>query len=99
VYPHFAPYIVPGWLDKFLKHRRASGDWLDNTVLLCPTDDFVRSLPNGKLPDRADFQRYGMDWRAREQAWNTAMAQGQALADEFAQFARRPDMAQVEALS
>ena len=99
LYPHFAPHIVPGWLDKMLKHRRASGDWLDNTVLLCPSDAFIRSLPNGKIPDRKDFAHYGLDWRARETAWTTAIAQGEALAQAFADFARRPDLAVVEALN
>jgi hypothetical protein len=103
LYPHFSPHIVPGWLDKFLKHRRAqrspTRDWLDNTVLLCPSDDFVRSLPNQKIPDRKDFQHFGMDWRARERAWKTAISAAQQLADEFAAFANNPAAHTIEALN
>lgn len=98
LYPHFAPYIVPGWLDKFLTYRRAGGDWLDNTVLLCPSDAFIRSLPHGKIPDRKDFAHYGLDWRKREAAWNAAIGQGALLADAFARFVAKPDLAMVEAI-
>ena len=101
LYPHFAPHIVPGWLDKFLKHRRAhrSGtlDWLDNTVLLCPSNEFIRGLPNGKIPTRNDFKHYGLDWRARESAWKTSISAAEQLADEFADFAIRPMSHSIEA--
>lgn len=103
LYPHFAPYIVPGWLDKYLKHRRAhrspSSDWLNNTVLLCPSDEFVRSLPNQKIPDRNDFKHYGLDWRAREGAWNTSISAAKQLAAEFAQFVENPDLHLIERLN
>jgi hypothetical protein len=102
LYPHFAPYIVPGWLDKFLKHRRAhrqpTRHWLDTTVLLCPSDTFIRRLPNSKIPDRKDFQHYGADWQGREQAWNTAIAMGTELADAFQAFVQRPDLGLIEAI-
>jgi hypothetical protein len=91
---------VPGWLDKFLKHRRAhrlpTQDWLDNTVLLCPSDAFVRSLPNQKIPDRNDFKHYGSDWHAREAAWKTSISAAQQLADEFANFANNPSTHVIE---
>jgi hypothetical protein len=103
LYPHFAPYIVPGWLDKFLKHRRAhrldTHHWLDNTLLLCPTDEFVRSLPNQKIPDRIDFKHFGSDWRARDLAWKTAISAAQQLADEFAAFALNPAAHMIESLN
>jgi hypothetical protein len=103
LYPHFAPYIVPGWLDKFLKYRRAhrldTRHWLDNTVLLCPTDEFVRSLPNQKIPDRSDFKRFGLDWQAREAAWKTSISAAQQLADEFAAFALNPAAHMIESLN
>jgi hypothetical protein len=103
LYPHFAPYIVPGWLDKFLKYRRAhrsaTRDWLDTTVLLCPSDDFVRSLPNQKIPDRNDFKHFGLDWKAREAAWKTSISQAQQLADEFAAFTIQPMAHSIEALN
>jgi hypothetical protein len=103
LYPHFSPHIVPGWLDKFLKHRRAhrlnTSDWLDNTVLICPSDDFIRSLPNGKIPDRKDFKHYGMDWQARETAWKIAISAAEQLVNEFAAFAIQPMAHKIEALN
>lgn len=42
-------------------------------------------LPNGKLPDRGDFQAYGEDIVRRQHDWRRAVAESQRLADEFAQ--------------
>jgi hypothetical protein len=55
-------------------------------------------LPNGKLPDRTDFTHYGNDLAGRMQAWNGATSAARQMADEFAQWLERPDMAQVLAL-
>ena len=103
LYPHFSPTIVPGWLDKWLTYRRAhrlpTANWLDNTVLLCPSEEFVRSLPQRKIPDRRDFKTFGSDWQARETAWKTAISAAQQLADEFAQFAQKPCLSSIEALN
>jgi hypothetical protein len=44
------------------------------------------SLPNGKLPDRNDFIRYGNDLRGRIKAWSTAATESQRLADEFGEW-------------
>jgi hypothetical protein len=103
LYPHFAPYIVPGWLDKFLHYRRAhrlnTRHWLDNTVLICPSEAFVRSLPNQKIPDRSDFKRFGLDWRARETAWKTAISAAEQLADDFAAFVANPSIHTIETLN
>ncbi len=67
-------------------------------VVLAPNPDWVRTLPNAKLPDRTDFTRYGQNLAARMQAWNTAVAESQRLADEFARWLERPDMALVQPL-
>ena len=55
-------------------------------MVLAPDPEWVRSLPNGKLPDRNDFARYGTDWPARMKAWNAATSASRQLADEFAQW-------------
>ena len=57
---------------------------LDNVVLLSPHPDWVRGLPNAKLPDRNDFKHYGDDAPDRERAWQRAVAESERLADEFA---------------
>lgn len=98
LYPHFQKAVVPGWLDKRLKWRHQATRHLDTMVLLAPNPEWVKTLPHGKLPDRTDFTRYGNDLAARVTAWNTACSASAQLADEFAGWLRRPDMAQVQSL-
>lgn len=98
LYPHFQRQVVPGWLDKALKWRHKSTPFLDRMLLLAPDPEWVKTLPNAKLPDRTDFTRYASDLPARIQAWTTAARAAQQLADEFAQWLERPDPGQVESL-
>jgi hypothetical protein len=95
LYPHFQKAVVPGWLDKGLRWRHHATRFLDTTVVLAPHPDWVRTLPNGKLPDRTDFTRYGNDLASRVKAWQAATAAAQQLADEFAAWLEKPDMTQV----
>ena len=83
LYPHFSDRIVPGWLDKFLAWRKARGSWLDTLVLLCPSKEFIKNLPNGKIPDRKDFNRHGNNWQAREMERKKSLSAARQLADEF----------------
>jgi hypothetical protein len=98
LYPHFQKSVVPGWLDKSLKWRYRSSPFLDRMVLLAPRPEWVTTLPNGKLPDRTDFTRYGNDLAARMQVWNAAVSASRQLADEFAQWLCKPDVSQVQPL-
>jgi hypothetical protein len=98
LYPHFQKAIVPGWLDKSFKWRHGATHFLDNTVVLAPDPAWVKTLPNGKLPDRTDFAHYGTDLRSRIAAWSTAASASARLADEFRQWLEQPDMRRVEAL-
>jgi hypothetical protein len=84
LYPHFAPQLVPGWLDKSFRQRHRATPALDDLVLLSPEPAWVATLPGGKLPDRSDFKRFGDDEPARQRVWRTALAESQRLADEFA---------------
>lgn len=87
LYPHFQRQVVPGWLDKALKRRHRATAFLDNVVLLCPSPEWIATLPGAKLPDRNDFIRLEADERQRR--WRAAVAESQRLADEFAALARR----------
>jgi hypothetical protein len=98
LYPHFQKAVVPGWLDKTWRWRHGATPFLDNTVVLAPDPDWVRTLPNGKLPDRNDFVHYGTDLAARVRAWSTAAAASAQLAQEFADWLAQPDPARVEPL-
>lgn len=83
LYPHFGPQVVPGWLDKAWKRRHRASPFLDNVVVLAPRPDWVKTLPNGKLPDRDDFKAYGDDLSGRMRVWRQAIAESRRLADEF----------------
>lgn len=98
LYPHFQRAVVPGWLDKAWRRRHRATSALDWMVVLAPAPGWVRKLPNGKLPDRSDFMRYGQDVAARAQVWSIAVAEARRLADEWAQWLERPDLQRVEAL-
>ena len=98
LYPHFQKAVVPGWLDKALKWRHRPSHFLDHAVVLAPNPEWVKTLPNGKLPDRKDFMTYGQDLAARMQVWNAAASAAHQLADEFAQWLQRPDMSTLRSL-
>ncbi|CAM3658901.1 patatin-like phospholipase family protein [Roseateles saccharophilus] len=87
LYPHFQRQVVPGWLDKALKHRHRSTAFLDNVVLLCPSPDWIGKLPGAKLPDRNDFM--ALDAGERRRRWRVGVAESQRLADEFDALVRR----------
>lgn len=90
LYPHFQPQVVPGWLDKPLKHRHRASAALDNVIVLAPSPEWVATLPGGKLPDRNDFKRWRDDPPARIAAWRRALAESERLAADFADFVVRP---------
>jgi hypothetical protein len=98
LYPHFQRQVVPGWLDKALPWRHRPTRFLDHTVVLAPNPEWVKTLPNGKLPDRKDFMTYGQDLPARVKVWNAAASAAQQLADEWAQWLARPDLSRVRPL-
>lgn len=102
LYPHFQQAVVPGWLDKALKRRHRATPFLDHMLLLAPNPDWVRTLPNGKLPDRTDFTRYDMrdrdGWLERVRVWTQATAASVQLAEEFAAWLEKPDPARVHPL-
>jgi hypothetical protein len=83
--PHFGSTVTPGWLDKFLPWRRARH--LDDVLLVAPSPALMAALPNGKVPDRRDFQRYAGRDAERIRDWKIAVAEGQRLADDFMELA------------
>ena len=95
LYPHFQKAVVPGWLDKGLKWRHKATRHLDHMLLLAPSPEWVKTLPNAKLPDRNDFVHYGNDFAGRKTAWNSVVSASQQIADEFAAWLEKPDMARV----
>lgn len=98
LYPHFQQQVVPGWLDKALKWRHGASAFLDHTLVLAPNPEWVKTLPNGKLPDRNDFMTYGQDFPGRVKVWQAAVQASAQLAQEFSQWLAAPDPMQVRAL-
>ncbi|MYM25222.1 patatin-like phospholipase family protein [Duganella sp. FT135W] len=94
LYPHFNDYIVPGWLDKSMPWRRARDHALENMILVSPSQDFVRTLPNAKLPDRKDFKVYGQNHDHRNRDWLRAIGESERMAEAFARWCEKPDLKQ-----
>ncbi|MFM2422950.1 MAG: hypothetical protein RL291_1480, partial [Pseudomonadota bacterium] len=93
LYPHFQATVVPGWLDKALKHRHGATSRLDNVVLLVPNADWVKAvMPRGKLPDRGDFKLYGEAIPQRMSDWRRAIQEAERLADDFARLVEQPSI-------
>jgi hypothetical protein len=67
--------------------------------LLALDPAWVQNLPNHKLPDRTDFTRSAQDLPARLAGSQGVTAASEQLAQEFAQWLHKPDVALVEPLS
>jgi hypothetical protein len=98
LYPHFQRGVVPGWLDKSLPWRHKASAFLDNVMVLAPNPDWIKTLPNHKLPDRQDFMHYKHDFAARVRVWSEAVASAAQLADEFNTMLQRQDFSAVKPL-
>lgn len=81
LFPHFYPYVVPGWFDKALPWRRAGSRGFGRTLLIAPAPELVESLPRRKIPDRDDF--YDLPDTERIPAWRAAAGASEAMADEL----------------
>jgi len=81
LYPHFYDHIVPGWFDKGLSWRRAGAANFDRVLLIAPSQEFVATLPGGKIPDRKDF--YAFDNAERMRRWQRSLDASERLGDEL----------------
>jgi hypothetical protein len=81
LYPHFYPHMAPGWFDKPLRWRRTTVARWPRLVVLCPSREFVASLPRGTLPDRRDFHR--LPTAERQRIWTRVAHASRRLAEEF----------------
>jgi hypothetical protein len=80
---HHQERIVPGWLDKRLKRRRPPEGSLDSVVMVYPAEGFVETLPEGRIPDRGDFETFVDDPAARIANWRRTVALSAPLGEEF----------------
>ena len=95
LYPHFTDSITPGWFDKMFKSRKANPENQARTLLISPSQDYLKSLPLGRLPDRKDFVLKGLDEKQRIQLWKQSVAESQRMGDEFLELVEKQSFAQV----
>lgn len=81
LFPHFFDSMKPGWFDKRLSWRRMTPANIDRTILVCPSPDFIRGLPNAKVPDRTDFVTMSPGDRIR--TWRNVIDRCRRLADDL----------------
>jgi len=89
-----SPARLPGFTGTGRSPR--AHPWLDDTLLVSPSPAFLATLPNGKLPDRQDFYRYGPDHAGRIRAWETAIAECGRFAAAVLGWMERPDPTLIE---
>lgn len=83
LYPHFSASLKAGWFDKKLE-RKVRTEHYDNTVVLCPSEAFIESLPYQKIPDRTDFTEMTSEQRIKY--WDQVLSLSDGLALEFDKF-------------
>jgi len=93
LYPHFYPYLVPGWFDKFYKSRKTPPHLMNNVIILAPSKSFVDSLPYSRISDRKDFTRFMGNDKERMRVWRQCVDASLNLGEEFLQLVRSGDIA------
>ena len=93
LYPHFSSTLKAGWFDKNLS-RKVKQKHYDKTVLICPSQIFIESLPHGKIPDRTDFTT--MEPKERLVYWQQVFLQSEQLAQEFSKFYQTQDIKRIQ---
>jgi hypothetical protein len=91
-YPHFSGSIIEGWFDKFVKWRKFNGAVLDKMILISPTDNYINSLPNSKIPDRKDFEIHFDNEELRIKNWYEVARRGEEMVQEFDDLWRRGNL-------
>ncbi|MBW2557694.1 MAG: patatin-like phospholipase family protein [Deltaproteobacteria bacterium] len=83
LFPHYTNRVIPGWFDKKLSWRKPDPSNMENVLLLHPSEEFIKRLPYGKIPDRKDFQRFSGRDNERMDYWNRAIKESERLGEEF----------------
>ena len=83
LFPHYTNRVIPGWFDKKLSWRKPDPSNMENVLLLHPSDEFIKRLPYGKIPDRNDFRLFNGRDNERMNYWNRAIKESERLGEEF----------------
>lgn len=95
LYPHFYPYIVEKWFEKYVAWRRCPAHKLDQVVLISPSPTHVQALPYGRIPDRQDFRRFAHNDNARILRWQHAVTASQELGAAFLDLCKSGEIAAI----
>ena len=77
------------------KSRTANSENQARTLLISPSQDYLKSLPLGRLPDRKDFVLKGLSDAERKKLWRQSVAESQRLGDEFLELVEKQNFAEV----
>lgn len=91
LYPHFMERLIPGWFDKGLPWRKPDPDHLEHVLLLCPTNEFIKLLPYGRIPTRDDFRFFWQRDAERIICWEQVVEHSRILGEEFLEAVARTD--------
>lgn len=80
---HHQERIIPGWLDKSIKSRAPEPHTLNNVLMVFPSQNFVETLPGGKVPDRTDLVTLINDPATRIKNWRRAVELSAPLGEDF----------------
>ena len=80
---HYQERIVPGWFDKPLSWRAPTKRQLSNVLQVFPAADFIRLLPDGRLPDRNDFVAFVDNPSERIRRWDEVSRLSDMLGEQF----------------
>ncbi len=80
---HYQERITPGWFDKKLYWKKASGKSLERVLQIFPSETFVKMLPDRKIPDRTDFVTFVNDPEERIRRWDQVCQLSELIAEDF----------------
>ncbi len=80
---HYQEKIIPGWFDKRMPWRKPPKGGIDRVLQVHPGEEFLKILPDGRLPDRDDFRRYVDSPAERIRRWDQIAETSAILGTEF----------------
>ncbi len=87
--------IIPGWLDKKLIYRRAPSENLENVLMVYPTEEFIKKLPGGRIPQRKDFRTFADKPSKRIKNWKQVVKESAHLGEQFLELVESNKLRQV----
>lgn len=80
---HYQERIIPGWFDKKLSRRTPSTGALERLLLAYPSPEFVKLLPDGRIPDRKDFIDFVDNPLERIRRWDETSHLSSLIGEQF----------------